>query len=325
MDPDVVAISERLACVKRIILVFSGKGGVGKSTFAAKLAFGLASMDNDVGLLDIDICGPSVPIMFGQQGHDVHRSNSGWSPVYVRDNLAVMSIGFLLPNADDAVIWRGPRKNGLIKQFLKDTEWGDLDYLVVDAPPGTSDEHLSIVQYLKHAGIDGALVVTTPQEVAMADVRKELSFCAKVGIPVLGVVENMSGLAVPLESPQLRFTSGPDGADMTDRVRAALKHVPGLEEFGLDVRVDVFAASKGGAARMCEEAGVRFLGKVPLDPAIAAAAEEGRSLFPDVADVDKEGTSSATVVEVSASFLAVKAVVDGVLRSLEERRKELDV
>jgi Mrp family chromosome partitioning ATPase len=182
---------------------------VGKSTFAAQLAYGLAARGDDVGLLDIDICGPSAPIMFGQEGQDVHRSNSGWSPVYVKDNLAVMSIGrvrtlhlvilysrhtvqlmtpsvvrianlapgsdaatlsigFLLPNADDAVIWRGPRKNGLIKQFLKDTEWGALDYLVVDAPPGTSDEHLSIVQYLKQAGIDGALVITTPQEAGLA-------------------------------------------------------------------------------------------------------------------------------------------------------------
>ena len=138
--------------------------------------------------------------MFHQEGQDVHKSNSGWQPVYVAENLAVMSIGFLLPSADDAVIWRGPRKNGLIKQFLKDTEWGALDYLVVDAPPGTSDEHLSVVQYLKRAGVDGALIVTTPQEVAMADVRKELSFCKKVGMRVPGRVENMSGLAAAVSA-----------------------------------------------------------------------------------------------------------------------------
>ena len=203
MDPDVVAVAERLRDVRRKILVLSGKGGVGKSTFASQLAYALSAEAEgetpgeppEVGLLDIDICGPSAPVMTAQQGRDVHKSNSGWQPVYARDNLAVMSIGFLLPSADDAVIWRGPRKNGLIKQFLKDTEWGALDYLVVDAPPGTSDEHLSVVQYLKRAGVDGALIVTTPQEVAMADVRKELSFCKKVGIPVLGVVENMAGLS----------------------------------------------------------------------------------------------------------------------------------
>lgn len=283
-----MAISERLANVKYKILVLSGKGGVGKSTFAAQLAYGLAARGRDVGLLDIDICGPSAPIMFGQQGQDVHKSNSGWSPVYVKDNLAVMSIGFLLPNADDAVIWRGPRKNGLIKQFLKDTEWGTLDYLVVDAPPGTSDEHLSIVQYLKQAGIDGALVITTPQEVAMADVRKELSFCAKVGVPVIGVVENMSGLSVPVHGPQLRFSAGAHGPDVTEQVKAVLAaHLPHLstEAAALTAHVDVFQASRGGAARMCETAGVPFLGCVPLDPAIAAAAEAGRSLFPDEDEV----------------------------------------
>ena len=166
VDPDVIAIGQRLKDVKRKILVLSGKGGVGKSTFAAQLAYGLAERGRDVGLLDIDICGPSAPIMFGQEGQDVHKSNSGWSPVYVRENLSVMSIGFLLPNQDDMVHLAWTEKNGLIKQFLKDTHWGPLDFLVVDAPPGTSDEHLSIVQYLKHAGIDGALVITTPQEVS---------------------------------------------------------------------------------------------------------------------------------------------------------------
>ena len=117
-------------------------------------------------------------------------------------------MGFLLNNSDDAVIWRGPRKSGLIKQFLKDTEWGPIDFLIVDTPPGTSDEHLSIVQYMKETGVDGALIITTPQEVAMADVRKELNFCSKVGIPIIGVVENMSGLSLPLGSDLVRFSSG---------------------------------------------------------------------------------------------------------------------
>mmetsp|Transcript_20471 Transcript_20471/g.51031 ORF Transcript_20471/g.51031 Transcript_20471/m.51031 type:complete len:389 (-) Transcript_20471:196-1362(-) len=329
VDPDVVAIAERLANVRHKILVLSGKGGVGKSTFAAQLAYGLAARGKDVGLLDIDICGPSAPIMFGLQGQDVHRSNSGWSPVYVKDNLAVMSIGFLLPNQDDAVIWRGPRKNGLIKQFLKDTEWGALDYLVVDAPPGTSDEHLSIVQYLKQAGIDGALVVTTPQEVAIADVRKELSFCTKVGVPVLGVVENMSGLSVPvMDGAQLRFTAGPEGADVTEQVRAVLAtlNIPGLntsEETALTVHADVFAASRGGAARMCEQAGVPFLGRVPLDPAIAAAADQGRSLFPSTGETDAGGSLAEEDMmgTKSTSFVAVNAIVEGVLRALENNNK----
>ena len=172
--------------------------------------------------MDIDVCGPSVPKIMGVEGEQIHRSNAGWSPVFVQENLGVMSIGFMLPDPDEAVIWRGPKKNGklffsffllvalsliptfhcstisgLIKQFLRDVNWGDLDYLVIDTPPGTSDEHLSIVQLLKPTGIDGAIVVTTPQEVALADVRKEINFCQKVGIPILGLVENMSGFVCP--------------------------------------------------------------------------------------------------------------------------------
>ncbi len=135
--------------------------------------------------------------MMGAANESFHTSASGWSPVYVADNLGVMSIQFMLPNQDDAIIWRGPKKNGLIKQFLKDVEWGELDFLLVDTPPGTSDEHLSVNSYLKETGVDGAVVVTTPQEVSLLDVRKEIDFCRKAGIKVLGVVENMSGFVCP--------------------------------------------------------------------------------------------------------------------------------
>jgi len=219
---DVVAIVERLATVKHKLLVLSGKGGVGKSTFSAQLSFALAEMDHQVGLLDIDICGPSIPKMLGLEGQDIHQSNLGWSPVYVESNLGVMSIGFMLPNPDDAVIWRGPRKNGLIKQFLKDVDWGEIDYLVVDAPPGTSDEHISIVQYLQATGIDGAIIVTTPQQISLIGVRKEINFCKKVGVPVLGVVENMSGLRQPLSD--LRFVK-PGEAGETDVTEWALNYI----------------------------------------------------------------------------------------------------
>ncbi|XP_075087883.1 cytosolic Fe-S cluster assembly factor NBP35-like [Nicotiana tabacum] len=233
-----------MATVKQKILVLSGKGGVGKSTFSAQLAFALAAMDFQVGLLDIDIC--------GLEGQEIHQSNIGWSPVYVESNLGVMSIGFMLPNPDEAVIWRGPRKNGLIKQFLKEVYWGELDFLVVDAPPGTSDEHISIVQFLQATGIDGAVIVTTPQQVSLIGVRKEVSFCKKVGVEVLGVVENMSGLSQPLtEFKFMRMTEA------------------------------VFDSSGGGAAKMCGDMGVPFLGKVPPDPQLCKAAEEGRSCFSD--------------------------------------------
>lgn len=240
-----------MATVKHIILVLSGKGGVGKSTFSAHLAHALAS-DNtkEVALLDVDICGPSIPRIMGLEGEQVHQSGSGWSPVYVEDNLAVMSIGFLLSSPDDAVIWRGPKKNGMIKQFLRDVDWGELDYLIVDTPPGTSDEHLSIVQYLSSTHIDGAVIITTPQEVSLQDVRKEIRFCQKVKLPIIGVVENMSGFVCP----SCKNTS------------------------------QIFPPTSGGAEKMCLDLDLPLLGKVPLDPRIARSCDEGKSFLNEVPD-----------------------------------------
>ncbi|PFH36107.1 putative cytosolic fe-s cluster assembling factor nbp35 [Besnoitia besnoiti] len=182
-------ISHRLRNVKKKVMILSGKGGVGKSTVTSQLAWTAASRGLNVGICDVDVCGPSIPLMMQAVHGEVHQSAAGWEPVYVRDNLAVMSIGFLLPDADAAVVWRGPKKNGLIHQFFSDVRWGDLDLLLIDTPPGTSDEHLSLVSLLK---TDGAIIVTTPQEAALQDVRKEINFCKKVGVNVLGVVENMA-------------------------------------------------------------------------------------------------------------------------------------
>lgn len=270
-----------MATVKHKILVLSGKGGVGKSTFSAQLSFALASLDFQVGLLDIDICGPSIPKMLGLEGQDIHQSNLGWSPVYVESNLGVMSIGFMLPHPDEAVIWRGPRKNGLIKQFLKDVYWGELDFLIVDAPPGTSDEHISIVQCLQASGLDGAIIVTTPQQVSLIDVRKEVNFCKKVGLPVLGVVENMSGFHQPLTD--FRFIKPSDDGAQNDVTQWVMEYVKekAPELLNLIASTDVFDSSGGGALRMCVEMGIPFLGKVPLDPQLCKAAEEGRSCFAD--------------------------------------------
>ncbi|KAG1331347.1 Cytosolic Fe-S cluster assembly factor NBP35 [Cocos nucifera] len=278
---DLVAIMERMATVKHKILVLSGKGGVGKSTFSAQLSFALADMDHQVGLLDIDICGPSIPKMLGLEGQDIHQSNLGWSPVYLESNLGVMSIGFMLPDPNEAVIWRGPRKNGLIKQFLKDVHWGELDYLVVDAPPGTSDEHISIVQFLQATGMDGAIIVTTPQQVSLIDVRKEISFCKKVGIQVLGVVENMSGFRQSISN--LKFAKLSEAGDESNATEWALSYIKtnAPELLSAIACSDVFDDSRGGAAKMCMELGVPFLGKVPLDPQLCRAAEEGRSCFAD--------------------------------------------
>ena len=193
-DPALPLIKDRMSTVKRKILVLSGKGGVGKSTFTAQLGWAFAIDESSqvcsfyiiqrdsvlpvikTGIMDVDICGPSIPTILGIANEQIHTSSTGWSPVYVQDNLGVMSVGFMLPSSRDAVMWRGPKKNGIISQFLKDVDWGYLDWLVVDTPPGTSDEHLSVVQYLKESGIDGAVVITTLQEVAIQDVRREMDF-----------------------------------------------------------------------------------------------------------------------------------------------------
>lgn len=250
-DPAVEEIREKMKTVRHRILVLSGKGGVGKSTFSAHLAHGLAEDgDTQVALLDIDICGPSIPKIMGLEGEQVHQSGSGWSPVYVEDNLGVMSVGFLLSSPDDAVIWRGPKKNGMIKQFLRDVDWGDVDYLIIDTPPGTSDEHLSVVQYLAAAHIDGAVILTTPQEVALQDVRKEISFCHKVKLPIIGVVENMSGFICPKCKKESQ----------------------------------IFPPTTGGAEAMCQALKIPLLGKVPLDPHIGKSCDKGQSFFVEAPD-----------------------------------------
>lgn len=271
-DPDLAKIADRMKGVKHKILVFSGKGGVGKSTVSSQLSWALAADDEEtnVGLMDVDICGPSIPKIMGLEGESVHSSNSGWSPVYVEDNLAVMSVGFLLPNTTDAVIWRGPKKNGLIKQFLKDVAWGDLDYLIVDTPPGTSDEHISLAQYLQASGtVDGVIIVTTPQEVALTDVRKEINFCKKVGLKVLGVVENMSGFVCP----------------------------------NCKGESTIFPATSGGAAKMALEMAVPYLGKIPLDPRIAQACDQGKSFLEEVPD--------------SPATIAYQAIIDQIRAACE--------
>jgi len=193
-------IQQRVGRIEHSILVLSGKGGVGKSTVAANLAVSLASRGKQVGLLDVDIHGPSIPQILGLDGMppgivQPDREAALLQPVPAMDNLRVMSMGLLLDNRDAAVIWRGPMKYNVIKQFLKDVDWGDLDYLIVDSPPGTGDEPLSIAQLLGSA--TGAVIVTTPQELAISDVRKCVTFCRKLELPVLGVVENMSGFVCP--------------------------------------------------------------------------------------------------------------------------------
>lgn len=227
--------------------------------------------------MDVDICGPSLPLLFGMQGQRLHSTSSGILPLSITSALSLVSIGFLLPSSNSAVIWRGPKKNGLIKQFLKDVEWGQLENLVIDTPPGTSDEHLSIVQYLAAAGgVDGAVIVTTPQEVALQDVRKELDFCAKVGVPVLGVVENMSGFVCP--------SCGGES--------------------------DIFIPSTGGALGLAEEWGIEVLGKVPLDPRIGKSGDYGQSFLEEYPDSPASVAYRSIVKRESGGSLASLSVWD---------------
>ncbi|RJP65045.1 MAG: ATP-binding protein [Candidatus Abyssobacteria bacterium SURF_17] len=231
------ALHRRMCQVQHKILVLSGKGGVGKSTVAVNMAMSLAMAGKKVGLLDVDVHGPSIPKLLGLEDYRPAIVDESITPILFDNKIKVMSLGFFLPKKDDAVIWRGPLKMSLIKQFLRDVEWGKLDYLVIDSPPGTGDEPLSVAQLVGDAS--GAVIVTTPQDLAIADVRRSVTFCRQVGVRVLGVIENMSGFVCP--------TCG--------------------------TRFDIFKS--GGGERMAREMGVPFLGRIPLDPGVVTTSDSG--------------------------------------------------
>ena len=221
--------------VRRRILVMSGKGGVGKSTIAVNLAMGFAAEGLATGLLDADLHGPSVPKLLGLERETLQSDGQSLVPVELGP-LKVMSMGFAL-KPDQAAIWRGPMKASVLEQFVKQVQWGPLDVLVVDCPPGTGDEHLSVHQNL--GAVDGAVIVTTPQEVATLDARKAITFCRSCSIPVLGIVENMSGFVCP----------------------------------SCATTTPIFQS--GGGARLARELGLPFLGTLPLDPSVGAGGEAG--------------------------------------------------
>jgi ATP-binding protein involved in chromosome partitioning len=233
-------LADTLTRIENTLLVLSGKGGVGKSTVAVNLAAALAASDREVGLLDIDIHGPSVPTLLKLEGAEVKRGlGGGLEPIKVSKTLKVMSMEFVMrENRDQAVIWRGPMKHRMIHEFLSEVDWGNLDFLIVDAPPGTGDEPLSICQMAPPRS--QALIVTTPQKVAIRDVRKSINFCKSLEMPIFGIIENMSGFVCP----------------------------------SCGVTHQLFKS--GGGESLARETGYRFLGSIPIDPQIVSASDDGK-------------------------------------------------
>ena len=256
-------IKEKLKDFKNKLLVMSGKGGVGKSTVAAYLAVGLARKGFQVGLMDVDLHGPSIPRLLGLKGsiQSSAESNKG-IPLKYLPNLEVMSIEALLGDKDTATIWRGPLKIGVIKQFINDIAWSDLDYLVIDCPPGTGDEPLTIAQIIPDTK---AVIVTTPQEISLSDVRKSINFCHQVNMQILGLVENMSGLTCPF----------------------------------CGKTIDLFKTN--GGMLTAKKAGLTLLGSLPLEPEIVSEGDIGSVAWMDNKDMPYT-KSFATIVDTVADF-----------------------
>ena len=238
------ALATRMGAIRHKVLVLSGKGGCGKSTVAVALAAQLARSGRKVGLLDLDLCGPSVALMLGVSDSQVVQTEYGWLPVKPKgfeDCLSVMSVAFLLGSSRNAVVWRGPRKQSMILSFLRDVYWGRLDYLVIDTPPGTSDEHMTVVAALNGL-CDGAVLVTTPAAVSLSTLGREMDFCRRQNVAVLGVVENMAGLRCQCCGEVQQLLGG----------------------------------SEGDTQRWCQQRNLSLLGSVPLDPEISQAADLGK-------------------------------------------------
>ena len=233
------SVKNSLGKIKEKFIVMSGKGGVGKTSSSVNLALALAGMNRKVGIMDVDLHGPDIPRMLGMSGIMDLTPSRKLKPMRYSDNLGAVSIESLTASKDEAIIWRGPIKYSAIQQFIGDVEWGDLDYLVIDAPPGTGDEPLTVAQTIKDAK---AIIVTTPQEVSLADVRKSINFCKTVNMEIFGLIENMSGFTCP--------------------------HCAKT--------VDLFG--QGGGEKTAADAGITFLGRIPFDMNVVACGDSGTSL-----------------------------------------------
>ena len=258
-------LRRNLAGVKRAAVVLSGKGGVGKSTVAANLAAAFARAGAKTGLLDVDVHGPSVVEMFGLRDAALEATEDGTIFPVESHGVKVMSVGLAVRDPDAAVVWRGPMKIGVIRQFLEHVAWGELDWLVVDAPPGTGDEPLTVCQSLPETVARGAVVVTTPQKVAAADVSRSLAFCDQLAFPVAGIVENMSGFVCP----------------------------------HCGKRSDVF--SSGAADALAAKYDAPVLGRIPLDPRVCASGDAGEPFAASTADSPVAAAFAETVAAVAAS------------------------
>jgi len=250
--------------IKHKVMVLSGKGGVGKSTVATGLALSLARQGKKVGLMDIDITGPNVPKMLGLEDADLNVEDGQIFPAIGPHGLKVISMAFLLDGPDTPVIWRGPIKLGAIQQFIGDVAWGDLDALVIDFPPGTGDEPLTVSQSMP--GIDGVVIVTTPQEVALLDSRKSINFAKTISLPVLGVIENMRGYTIRgTAEPNTKVSvMGPSGVPLECQTD---------EEGNWEITLDVFKS--GGGEASSNDFEVPFLGSLPFDPGIVRGGDDG--------------------------------------------------
>lgn len=222
--------------IKNKFVVMSGKGGVGKTSTSVSLSVALANRGLKVGIMDVDLHGPDVPRMLGVEGILDLSQSQKLNPANVAQNLKAVSIECLMSGKDDAIIWRGPLKYSAIQQFIGDVEWGELDFLIIDSPPGTGDEPLTVAQTISDAR---AIIVTTPQEISLADVRKSINFCKAVKMPIFGIIENMSGFACP--------------------------HCGEM--------IDLFGT--GGGEKTALEFGLTFLGRIPFDPNMVACGDSG--------------------------------------------------
>jgi len=234
-------LKERMLKIKYKLIVISGKGGVGKTTVAVNLAYGLVTKGNRVGILDVDIHGPNIAKMLGIEGRRLTASELGIEPIEVLSGIKAVSLALLLENKDQPIIWRGPLKMITIKQFLADVNWGELDYLIVDSPPGTGDEPLSVCQLIPN--INGAVIVTTPQDVAILDSRKSVLFAKELKVPVVGIIENMSGFICP----------------------------------HCQKEIDLFG--RGGGEESAADLGVPFLGRIPVEPEMVKSGDSGKPLL----------------------------------------------